>query len=252
MDFENKGLNQLLLSPLHLFDQLLTTGIPGALFMLLLGLKGNVLIRILWDENVLGYKTKIAAFCVLAFVVGRFVKLPLNLLMSLRTKDDTSNLSEHLKKQSPEVRAMLMGMFVDGALLAMPGLVDRLSVIKANAGFYVSSGMAFLLAAAFPGDGSQARCFEALLGLALLWVGVSKAKEYSKQTLATVGVGLASVVGKMTPDQLKTNAGILKLLLTGEALQGGVASAACTPAAPDVSTSSQSGNSGGEIPTEAA
>jgi hypothetical protein len=218
MDVDNKGLNQLLLSPLYLFDQLLSTAIPGALFMMLLSFKGNLAVRAFWMQNVLGYKTKIAAFCILAFVIGHFIKLPLTLIASLRqNKEDISGLSEHLKKQTPEVRAMLKGMIFDGALLSMPGLMDRLSVIKAEAGFHLGTGIAFLLAAGFPGDSAHTRWFEAAFGLALLWVGVAKAKAYATQTLATVGVGLANIVGKMTTEQMQINLGILKIVLGGTA-----------------------------------
>jgi|HubBroStandDraft_4_1064222.scaffolds.fasta_scaffold900915_1 hypothetical protein len=105
MDVDHKGINQLLLSPLYLFDQLLSTVIPGALFMLLLALKGNATVRILWYQSPLGYKTKIAAFTVLSFVVGHVVKLPLSLIGLLRkNKEDISALPESWKRQAPEVR----------------------------------------------------------------------------------------------------------------------------------------------------
>ena len=151
-------------------------------------------------------------------MIGHFIKLPLTLIASLRqNKEDISGLSEHLKKQTPEVRAMLKGMIFDGALLSMPGLMDRLSVIKAEAGFHLGTGIAFLLAAGFPGDSAHTRWFEAAFGLALLWVGVAKAKAYATQTLATVGVGLANIVGKMTTEQMQINLGILKIVLGGTA-----------------------------------
>jgi hypothetical protein len=51
MEIDHKGVNQLLLSPLYLFDQILSTVIPGALFMLLLGLKGNAMLRVFWYES---------------------------------------------------------------------------------------------------------------------------------------------------------------------------------------------------------
>ena len=216
MDVDNKGLSQLLLSPLYLFDQTLSTVIPGALFMLLLGLKGNVLLRAFWYQSPLGYKTKIAAFCLLAFVVGHFIKLPLFLITTLRQmrkKEDISGLTENLKKQTPEVRTMLKGMILDGALLAMPGLLDRLSLIKADAGFYLGTGLAFTLAAAFPGDSGSARWVEATFGFALLWVGIAKGREYTNHILSTVGIGLANVVGKMTPEQVRVSAALFKAFL---------------------------------------
>src|ERR1700686_1573251 len=135
MEMDHKGINQLLLSPLYLFEQMLSTVIPGGIFISLLCLKGNALLRTLWYESPLGYKTKIAAFILLAYVVGQLVKLPLSLIFTLRKQDDISGLPDSWKKQVPEVRKMLKGMVIDGALLSTPGLMDRLSVIKAEGGF---------------------------------------------------------------------------------------------------------------------
>jgi hypothetical protein len=82
MEMDHKGINQLLLSPLYLFDQVLSTVIPGGIFISLLCVKGNALVRTLWYESPLGYKTKIAAFILLAYVVGQLVKLPLSLIFT--------------------------------------------------------------------------------------------------------------------------------------------------------------------------
>jgi hypothetical protein len=83
MDIDNKGVNQLLLSPLFLFDQILNTIVPGALFLLLLGLKGNATLRNVWLIAPFGYKTTIAGFLMLAYIVGNTVKLPLFFLVLL-------------------------------------------------------------------------------------------------------------------------------------------------------------------------
>ncbi len=214
MDIDNKGFSQLLLSPLFLFDQVLSTLIPGGLFIVLLALKGNALLRTLWYGAPLGYKTKIAAFMVLAYLAGNLVKLPLNIVTFLRKKEDISQLPENWKNQPPAIRKALIGMVTDGALLATPGLIDRLSVSKAEAGFHLGTGAALLFAAFIPGDGSL-RGWEAVLGLAVLAVAIFKARAYSDLTVATVGVGLANVLARMSPQQIQTAAAMLNSLKSG-------------------------------------
>src|SRR4029077_13661143 len=151
------------------------------------------------------------AFILLSYVVGHLVKLPLSLVVSFRKKEDISGLPDSWKKQTPEVRKILKGMVIDGALLSNPGLIDHLSVTKAEAGFHVGTGTALLLAALGPGDGSL-RWLEALIGLAMFWVGVSKVKEYTGRVLETVGVGLANVFAKMSTQQLQLTAALFKNL----------------------------------------
>lgn len=213
MDIDNKGVNQLLLSPLFLFDQILSIVAPGALFLFLLALKQNTTLRNIWYGAPLGYKTKIAAFVFLSYVVGNLVRLPINILLSffkLRKKDDTSTLPNSWKNQPVVIRKILTGIFLDGALLATPGLIDRLSLAKAEGGFYLGTGAALLLASLVPGDGF--RGYEALIGLAMLWVARFKAHSYSDLTLGTVGVGLANIFARMNPQQIQMAAAVLKSL----------------------------------------
>ncbi|HSY66290.1 MAG TPA: hypothetical protein VK829_16975 [Terriglobales bacterium] len=99
----------------------------------------------------------------------------------------------------------------DGVVLATPGLVDRLSVAKAEAGFHLGTGAALLFAAFIPGDGSL-RGWEAVLGLAMLCVAIFKLRTYSDLSTATVGVGLANVLARMSPQQIQIAAAMFSSL----------------------------------------
>ncbi len=214
MDVEEKGLNRLLLSPLYLYDQLVSTVMPGAVFLVLLCLKENPLMRTFWYGSPLGYRTKLTAFVALAFLAGHLVKLPLNFIFSVRNrikKEDVDGFSEALKKQTPEVRTLFKGIVLQGAVLATPGALDRLSVSKADGGFYVGTGSALLLGALISGDGSRWRWWEVSIGLAMLWVGLWKAYEHRDRTLEAIGVGWANVLASATPQQLQLGAALIKL-----------------------------------------
>jgi hypothetical protein len=203
MDIDHKGINQLLLSPLFLWDQILGTIMPGTVLMLLLAFKGNATIREVWYNSPFGYKTKIAAFVLLSYVVGNAVKLPVYLFVPLQKKKqekDLLNMPAWLKEQSPEVQKMIHGAASEGALLATPGLVDRVMLWKADAAFHLGTGMALFIAAMVPGDGSL-RWLEAFVGLVMIRVAMWKGKQYQDQLLHNTGIGYANLFARMTPQQ---------------------------------------------------
>jgi len=202
VDMDPKGFHQLLLSPVFLLNQILAIIVPGALLMLLLGLKGNITLLNAWLNSPFGYKTKVAIFILLAYVVGSVLRIPILSLRVLRKAAPPEPVSPFLKGQTPEVQKMLIGIIGDGVLLSTPGLIDRLSLIQTDSGFHMGTGMALLIAATRPGDGSL-RWLEALLGVAMFWTGVVKARNYSDQTLSMIGVGWANILGRMTPQQLE-------------------------------------------------
>jgi hypothetical protein len=214
VDIDNKGINQLLLSPLFLWDQILGTIMPGTVLILLLAFKGNATIRGVWYNSPFGYKTKIAAFVLLSYVVGSVVKLPVYLLVPLRKKKqdkDAAKMPAWLKEQTPEIQKMILGAASEGVLLATPGLFDRLVLVKADAAFHLGTGMALLIAALIPGDGSL-RWLEALAGLVMIRVAIWKGKEFEDRVLHHTGIGYANVFARMTPQQFVTAAAIMKSL----------------------------------------
>src|SRR5271168_159122 len=76
-DLDSKSVNQILLGPLFLLNHILASIVPGALLLLLLALKGNVLLRNEWLSPVFGYRTKLAVFLLLGFVLGNILRLPI-------------------------------------------------------------------------------------------------------------------------------------------------------------------------------
>jgi hypothetical protein len=211
LDTDNKGISQLLLSPLFLFNQILGILTPGAILMLLLVLKGNRLLRNVWLDVPLGYKTKITLYLLLAYVLGQVVKLPVVWFGVFVKTEPLPEPEGILKGQPAELAHMLRTMFTDGVIMATPGLTDRLSLIQADANFHLTTSIALVAAAMIPGDG-HLRWLELLIGIAMFGAGIRKTRHYKHQALGLVGVGLAYVIGTMSPEKLKIAAAILKAL----------------------------------------
>lgn len=215
-EIDGKSISQLLLSPLFLMNHILGTLVPGAVLILLLALKGNMLLHAGWVNPLFGYKTKVALFVMLAFVLGSMLKLPLQ-LMSMAIKPFVPNPapeSAFLNGQPDVVRQILGAAMTDGVLLARPPLMDRLSLLQTDAAFHIGMGTALLVAAFVSGDGSL-RLLEVLLGFAMFLVGVRKATHYNQQALSIVGIGIVDILGKMTPQQITMAKAVIKSLGLG-------------------------------------
>jgi hypothetical protein len=211
LDTDHKGINQLLLSPLFLFNQILGTLTPGVILMLLLILKGNRLLRTVWLDVPLGYKTKLALYLLVAYVFGSIVKLPVIWLAAFVKKKPAPEPVGIFRGQSPQVTHILQTVFTDGVIMATPGLTDRLSLTQADTNFHLTTGIALLTAATIPGDG-HLRWLELLIGIAMFGGGLRKLKYYKDEALGLVGVGLANVIGRMSQEQLHMAAAIFKSL----------------------------------------
>jgi hypothetical protein len=74
-------------------------------------------------------------------------------------------------------------------------------------------GTALLVAASISGDGL--RLLEGLLGLAMLLVGLQKAKHYNEQALSAVGIGIVGILGNMTLQQITMAKAVIKSLGLG-------------------------------------
>jgi hypothetical protein len=213
-EIDGKGISQLLLSPLFLLNHILGTVVPGALLILLLALKGNLLLRAGWINPLFGYKTKVAIFVMLAFVVGSMLRLPLQLIaMAIKpfAPKAAQEATIFLKGQSDVVRQIVGAAMTDGVLLARPALMDRLSLLQTDAAFHAGIGTALLVAASISGDGSL-RLLEGVLGLAMFLVGIRNGRHYNEQTLSVVGIGIVDILGSMTPQQISLVKAAIKSL----------------------------------------
>ncbi len=213
-EIDGKGISQLLLSPLFLLNHILGTVVPGALLILLLALKGNLLLRAGWLNPLFGYKTKVAIFLMLAFVIGSMLRLPLQFVV-MAAKSFAPKAAQDAKlflKEQPEaVRQAITGAMTDGVLLARPALMDRLSLLQTDVAFHLGIGTALLVAALVPGD-SGLRWLEALLGLAMFVVGIRKGSQYTDQVWSAIGTGIAGILGSMTPEQIAMAKAVVKSL----------------------------------------
>jgi hypothetical protein len=226
---QTKGVAQLLLSPLFLIEDILGAFVPGALLLLLLAHKGSPILRHAWLHSPFGYKTNIAIFALLSYVVGKALVLPI--LFIIASKSLYDRVAAEVRKSqavvptppggasvpdSQTLRSVLGGVVARAAILSTPGLADPISVARADAMFHVATGCALLIAAAFPGD--SLRWLEAAAGFAMLWVGVYRAHEATKVHSQQVGVGLAHIVAKMmTPQQMQLAAQYIMRALAGSA-----------------------------------
>lgn len=215
VEMDPKGINQLLLSPVFLLAQILGIIIPGALLMLLLGLKGNAMLRGVWLSSPFGYKTKVAIFLLLAYIFGSVLKLPLICIRSLR-KETPPDVPAWLQKQTPEIRQMLVGVVGDGVLVSTPGLLDRLSIIQADAAFHFVTGTALLIASIIPGDG-YLRWLEAIIGVFMCWAGIVKGLRYKNEIWSMIGIGWASILGRMSPQQFTIAIAVINSLKRADA-----------------------------------
>lgn len=201
-ELDSKGINQLLLSPLFLLNTIFGTLLPGILFCLLLGLKGNFLLHQGWSSPYFGYKTKVALFLVVAFVLGSMLKLPFHLIsVAIRIARPQLNASTFLPGQPEAVRQAVSAIVTDGVLFARPALIDRLSLVQSDLSFHIGIGTCLIVASLIAGDGSL-RVLEGLLGIAMFLMGVRKGVQYQETSIGLIGVGLADILAHMTQPQI--------------------------------------------------
>jgi len=200
-ELDSKGVAQLLLSPLFLLKHIFGIVIPGSLLLMLLSLKGNMLLRQSWTSPFFGYKTKVALFLVLAYIVGSMLTLPLHwAALALKPFASKQEIAP-FKHLDPTVRKALIAVFTDGVLLANPTLLDRLALTQSNAAFHIGTGMSLLVAAFVPGDGSL-RWLEGVLGIAMFVVGWRIVRGLTDETIGAIAIGHANILAGMTPQQL--------------------------------------------------
>lgn len=192
--------NRILLSPLYLLNDILGSVIPGAIQLLLLGFKGNALVRGFWFGLPFGYKTNVAVALAVSYVIGKFLILPFLPLLLLKTKNVEAQ--GPLAQLSPDSRGMVMGVIVEGALLATPGLEDKIAVRRASIALHAGVGLSLILSSFFPGDGNL-RWVEAGLGCASLIGALILARLYNKTLAGTIGVGIANLLARMTKEQMQ-------------------------------------------------
>jgi hypothetical protein len=214
-NLESKSISQLLLSPLFLLNEILGTIVPGALLLLLLGLKGNVLLREGWMNPLFGYKTKIAISLLLAFIFGKMLRIPLSFVAVVITRlrpQKAPEVPDFLKGHSELVRQIVTAAFTEGVLVARPVLMDRVSLLQSDVNFHIGLGTALLVAAFIHGDGSFLRGLEATLGLAMFSLGIRKSAQYQERTWNAIGIGLVDIIVNMTPEQVGWAQALMKSL----------------------------------------
>lgn len=157
-----------------------------------------------------------AVFLFLAYVVGYVLVLPISFIDVLKRYH--KHLGEAARKResvAPSLpdnansdyseaevgKHMLTGITTHGMIFATPGLADRLSLVHSDAAFHLATGCALLIAAVFPGD--NLRWLEAVVGFMMLCVGIDRGRKFMETYIQHVGIGLASQLASMTPQQIQ-------------------------------------------------
>ena len=220
---ETKGITQLLLSPVLLLRVIQGSVAPGALLLLLLAHKGSPVLRHAWLDSPFGYKTKVAVFLFLAYVVGYVLVLPISFIGACKRyyhhvtapagkpESVAPSLPDSPYSMYTEAEMgnhMLTGAVTDGLILSTPGLMDRLSLVHSDAAFHLGTGCALLIASLFPGD--NMRLLEAVAGFMMLCVGIQKAGTLTKTYLQSIGIGLVAQFASLTPQQIQVWAAMVK------------------------------------------
>lgn len=220
LEINKQEMNSLLFSPVYLLNQCLGIIVPGMLLLLLLALKGNQLIHEAWFITSLGYKTKVALFLMLAYIIGSMLRAPFHwLAMMISKRGVDTPIGDQMKGQPPEIIKVVKGAIADGVIFATPGLLDRLSHYQTDGAFHIGIGSALLVASCVPGDG-HLRWLEVILGVGMFLAGIRKAHLYKDEVLNVMGIGFAHVLGRMSKEQLVL-AGLVFRSLGIKAASGG-------------------------------
>jgi hypothetical protein len=192
------GVHKLLLGPLFLYDDLMSALIPGAVFLLLLLAKKVAAAQGVLALPYLGYKTKIVAGLLLAYVVGKVFQLPVNIAMHTLENVDSDwaakNVSDHdtlydvLKGKTG--RDLIVGLIM-GLFLPLNAF-DAWVVSRANLGFYLSTGLALVVASLFPGDGLTV--VERCAGAALLIAGLADLPRVRNDAPRMLGIAVGNAI----------------------------------------------------------
>ena len=234
------GAHRLLLSPFFLVEDLLAALLPGLVLVVLLFAKGEPSTRAAFATTIIGYKTRIACVVLIAYVIGKVIRMPLALLQSWLARSDAvqqavrrffpgAKSQSVLDKLDPDVKTVVLGALAGPLFLSKGSLIDLLMVISAQTGFSLSTGTVLLVASMIPGDGGL-HWAELGAGCILFIAGVAGSIKLRDASLLLLGTAAARSIAAMSSTQLQT---LVALLPASKDLVAVLAGTPASPKKPD-------------------
>jgi hypothetical protein len=200
ISFDGSSLHDFLIGPLFLYEDLVSAAVPGIIFLLLLLTKHVGVVQDVLAMPYLGYKSRIVAALLLAYVVGKVFQIPGALALSfVEGFDDKKWLADKTTEEGP-LYDLFVGpgqRFVVGAIMGLflppfNGLQGWM-ISRANVGFYLNTGLALIIVSFVPGDGTLITV-ERCGGAALLLWGCLAAIKLRKNIPAFLGFAIGNHV----------------------------------------------------------
>jgi hypothetical protein len=216
---DSEGVHKFLLGPMFLYGELVGAFLPGVLFLLLLLLKDVAVVQHALAISSLGYKTKMGAGLLMAYVIGKVVQLPGTYLIyglalwglngkwlktvakkQLEPADVKMPVYDHLGDAGKSlVGGGLLGLMVKG----IPNPIEILLVSMSNLTFQLSSGLVLLFASLIAGDGTSLRRWEAVIGAVLLISTLVQVLTHSTAIVAMIGMAVANTLSSASKSELE-------------------------------------------------
>lgn len=198
------GLSQLLFAPVFLVGEILGVLLPGLLFCLILLLKGHRTTFAPFDLTFLGYRTKLFAFLLIAYVIGKILTAPFRLSLSIiieksRTFGNKKPDEKSLSEIKPEWAYALAGAVTVPTMLDRPRIVDYLMMGFATMNFTIGTGLGLLILSFVPGDPLGARILEGASGAILVVETWKSTKTIGGAVVVFAGYVLRDFLSKVPP-----------------------------------------------------
>jgi len=197
---ESGGLHKFLVGPFYLFEDVFGAFVPGIVFLVLMLVKHVPVAESALAVPYLGYKTKIAAGLLVAFVVGKVFQIPstvtLSVIDSYITKSLKAGKIEDHKTLSDAFEGTgnnLVTGFVFGLFVPQFDTLDYYSVRRGQVSFYLTTGLVLLTASFVRGD-SGLILAERGAGISLLVIGAMAAPRLQKSLVMLIGGAAANTV----------------------------------------------------------
>jgi len=211
-ELQGESGRRILLAPLFLLEEFAGAFIPGILFFSLLLEKNRAYISSA-AYSFLGYRTKIALICLVAYLVGRVINdIVGSALIFLMQRKSEKLLCGNLNKFGVDIiskldkssRYMLFGFLAAPVMNGGGKEVDIYYAAKAGTSLELCSGVALLAGGLIPGG--NLRAAELVMGLLLFIFGIRKRIEMRHILAMILGMTISRLLTERT---LEENVGFI-------------------------------------------
>lgn len=193
-----EGLDRLLLAPVYLIHEIFAALVPGVVFVGLLLINGNRVATSLFQNSLLGYRTRLLLALVLAYIFGKISVIPAEVAIRFSVKRWAKSIAKSESSESRDtVKKLVIGMFVLPAIFKAEHVLDYLILSLTVASFYISTGVTLLVFAVLA-NGRSIRATSIAIGLLFCARGFVGMQNTFKETFAAMlGVALSDRILKM-------------------------------------------------------